>query len=476
MRWGARAWATTMIVAVVAAGGVAAALRDAGPERAASFITDSQGRSLVQHGFSTAGSAKSAPDGLPDFSEADLDAEHADMGTNFVRFLISWRMVEPSPGVYDDGYLDDVAERVSWYADRGYHVMLDMHQDLWSMAITPDGAHGNGAPAWATYMDGLPVNDHDMWELYYLEPGVIRAFDNFWNTTGEHPELQQHYAHAWQKVASRFADEDAVVAYDLMNEPYGGTLQGARFEAGPLTELYQSTVNAIREVDADTWACLEPQAMGFNWGLPSGLGFVEDSRDGGPRIAFCPHLYPLPMDLGDGYSGSSKTLVDGTISMWTANTLRTAEALGDVPIILGEFGLDTTLPGALDYVDAVYDMASSTGMGVAYWSRDDGSWGPYDEDGTARNLVSVLDRPYPRAVAGEIVEWTSGDGELTLEFVPDAEAEASTEISLPPDAFPDGPVVDGAEIEAWLPSDGILTIVPGSDAGPGSITVTITAA
>ena len=111
MVWGARLWAATALVALVAAGAIAAAVRTPGPEHAASSLTDSHGRSLVQHGFSTAGSAKSSPDGLPDFTEDDLDAEHTDMGTNFVRFLISWRMVEPSPGVYDEGYLDDVAER-----------------------------------------------------------------------------------------------------------------------------------------------------------------------------------------------------------------------------------------------------------------------------------------------------------------------------------------------------------------------------
>lgn len=475
MVWGARLWAATALVALVAAGAIAAAVRTPGPEHAASSLTDAHGRSLVQHGFSTAGSAKSTPDGLPDFTEDDLAAEHADMGTNFVRFLISWRMVEPSPGVYDDGYLDDVAERVSWYSERGYHVMLDMHQDLWSMAITPDGAHGNGAPEWATYMDGLPVADHDMWELYYLEPGVMRAFDNFWNTTGTHPELQDHYAKAWQHIAERFADEDAVVAYDLMNEPYGGTMQGPRFEAGPLTELYQTTIDAIRQVDADTWACLEPQAMGFNWGLPSGLGFVDDPRAGQPRIAFCPHLYPLPMDLGDGYTGTSKQLVDATIDAWAGNVLRTAEALGDVPVILGEFGLDTTLDGALDYVDAVYDMSATTGMGVAYWSRDDGSWGPYESDGTERNLVTALNRAYPRAVAGEVTEWSSGEGELTLTMIPDADATASTEIYLPAEQFPNGPEVDGAKIEAWLPDSGILTIkLPATGADP--VTVTVTAA
>ncbi|MFD4179555.1 cellulase family glycosylhydrolase [Rhodococcus sp. NPDC058514] len=463
--------------ALVLAGGVGAVLRsDPAPSASsAAFLTDDQGRSLILRGFNTASSAKSTPDGMPDFTEADLEREHADMGTNFVRFLISWRSVEPQPGVYSQEYLDRVEERIGWYADRGYHVMLDMHQDLWSGAITPDGKTGNGAPAWATYMDGLAVGSHDMWEQYYLDPGVIRAFDNFWNTTGDHPELSEHYANAWRAVAERFADNPAVVAYDLMNEPYGGTLQGPVFEAGPLTALYQKSADAIRAVDQDTWVCVAPQAMGVNWGSPSGLGAIDDNRDGDPRIAYCPHIYPLPMDLGGGYEGTSRDLVDATVSAWRGNTLRTAAALGDVPIILGEFGLDTTLPGALDYVDRVYATAAEIGAGVAYWSRDDGSWGPYEEDGSARNLVPALDHPYPRAIAGTPTHWSADPDRLELTFRPDPEIAAPTEVYLPRRTFPSGARVDGgAEVLSWNEETRILSL-RGHESADG-VTVTLTPA
>ncbi|NYD54297.1 cellulase family glycosylhydrolase [Microbacterium pseudoresistens] len=447
-----------LLTAAVIGGGVAAAMRET-PEATEAFLADDAGRAIVAHGFSTAGSAKSSPDGLPVFTEDDLQREYSDMGTNFVRFLISWRAVEPEEGVIDQSYLDAVAERVAWYSARGYHVMLDMHQDLWGQAITPSGENGNGAPAWATHLDGLPVTPQDQWELIYLEPGVIRAFDHFWNTTGEHPELREHYAQAWRAVAERFADDPAVVAYDLMNEPYGGTLQGVAFESGPLTDLYQRTADAIREVDDDTWLCLEPQAFGFNWGLPSALGAVDDARDGDARVAFCPHLYPLSMDLGDGYDGSSRMLVDGTVAAWTRNVLNTADMLGKgegpVPVILGEFGLDTTAPGAQEYVELVYRTADEHGFGVAYWSRDDGDWGPYDGAGGARNLVSWLDRPYPRAVDG-LVSWRSGADELQVTV---RGAEGAAELYLPPDRFAD-PVVTGGTVQSWDAATGILVVRP----------------
>ncbi len=452
-------------------GGAAAALRTPGPASAASFITDGDGRALIAHGFSTAGSAKLAADGLPSFTEADLARESADMGTNFVRFLISWRMVEPSPGVYDQDYLDNVADRVGWYEARGYHVMLDMHQDLWGPGITPGHDVGNGAPVWATKLDGLPVGANDQWELYYLEPGVIRAFDNFWNTTGAHPELVEHYVGAWRAVAQRFADTDAVVAYDIMNEPYGGTVQGPAFEAGPLTRMYQLATDAIREVDQNTWVCLEPQALGFNWGLPSGLGVVSDPRNGDARIAFCPHLYPLPMDLGDGFSGVSQGMVETTVAAWRSNTLRTAERLGGVPIILGEFGLDTTLPGALEYIDLVYSVADGAGMGVAYWSRDDGSWGPYEPDGTARNLVTALDRAYPRLIAATAQSWTATADSLEIRVDRDTgfAVDAVSEVYLPRVGFPSGAEIAGGRLVRWDADTRILSFtIDATDGDPST--------
>nr|AAB67050.1 endoglycoceramidase II [Rhodococcus sp. (in: high G+C Gram-positive bacteria)] len=444
-----------------------------------SYLKDDDGRSLILRGFNTASSAKSAPDGMPQFTEADLAREYADMGTNFVRFLISWRSVEPAPGVYDQQYLDRVEDRVGWYAERGYKVMLDMHQDVYSGAITPEGnsgngagAIGNGAPAWATYMDGLPVEPQPRWELYYIQPGVMRAFDNFWNTTGKHPELVEHYAKAWRAVADRFADNDAVVAYDLMNEPFGGSLQGPAFEAGPLAAMYQRTTDAIRQVDQDTWVCVAPQAIGVNQGLPSGLTKIDDPRAGQQRIAYCPHLYPLPLDIGDGHEGLARTLTDVTIDAWRANTAHTARVLGDVPIILGEFGLDTTLPGARDYIERVYGTAREMGAGVSYWSSDPGPWGPYLPDGTQTLLVDTLNKPYPRAVAGTPTEWSSTSDRLQLTIEPDAAITAPTEIYLPEAGFPGDVHVEGADVVGWDRQSRLLTVRTPADSGNVTVTVT----
>ncbi|WP_369215013.1 cellulase family glycosylhydrolase, partial [Streptomyces flavofungini] len=415
-----RTWAVgCAVLAVAAALLYAVGPKGAGAARADTasghrWITDRQGRALVLRGLSTASSAKSAADGLPWIKEEDVARERRALGTNFVRFLLQWRKVEPAPGAYDTAYLDRVAERVRWYGERGYHVLLDMHQDLYG-----PGTGGNGAPKWATRTDGLPSAATDPWELGYAEPGTVRAFDRFWGTAEGGRDLRAHYARAWRAVAERFADDDAVIGYDLMNEPWGGSVQGPAFEAGPLARLYEDCVGAIREVDRDHWLFVEPSAIGANWGFATGLPRLDDPRGDGDeaRIAYAPHLYPLPMDLGGGYTGDTRRRVDASLASWREQTERTARRLG-APVVIGEFGLDVGLPGAMEYVEKVQRMADEMGAGIAYWSNDPGPWAPWDAELRPTALLPVLDRPSPRAIAGDPVSyrWDARARELTVSW------------------------------------------------------------
>lgn len=141
-------------------------------------------------------------------------------------------------------------------------------------------------------------------------------------------------------------------------------------------------------------------------------------------------------------------------------------------MILGEFGLDTTSPAALDYVQRVYDEAGDHGFSVAYWSRDDGSWGPY-EDGEPRNLVDSLAKPYPRATAGEIGKIEASDSQLSFDVKPDPDIDSPTEVWLPK-SFGDitnddngevsGVDVDGAQVLGWQERSRILLLRIDDDA------------
>ncbi|MFG2717360.1 cellulase family glycosylhydrolase [Streptomyces sp. NPDC048416] len=469
IRWTAAGTAAAVAVALLVAVGPAGA----GPAHTAAghrWITDDQGRALVLTGLNTASSAKSRPDGLPWIKETDVRRESDELGSDFVRLLIQWRNVEPAPGAYDDGYLDAIAERVRWYGARGFHVMLDLHQDVYGPAVK-----GNGAPAWATEAEGLPVAERGQWELKYIEPGTVRAFDNFWGTRTASRDLRAHYAAAWAHVAARFADDPAVLGYDLMNEPFGGSVQGPAFEAGPLAALYRRTITAVREVDHDSWIFVEPEAVSANWGLPSGLPYLADPRGTGDRarISYAPHLYPLPMDLGGGYTGDSARWVDRTLASWREQTEKTARRLG-APVLIGEYGLDIKLPGALRYVEKVRTMAQDMGAGTAYWSNDPGPWAPWDHNLRRTPLLPVLDRPEPRAIAGDPVAYTWDEPSRTLavRWRPEPGVRGDTEVYLPARFFPRGGVVTGGTQNGWDAKSRILRVASGAG-GAGEVSVRI---
>ena len=128
-------------------------------------IRDPEGRALVLRGVNLAGAHKHAPY-TDDFTTAHYAQLHT-WGFRTLRFLISWAAIEPTPGMYDEAYLE-------WAHDAGLVVILDMHQDVY-------GEGFGGAPRWtcdaAHYTAFGP---RDPWLLNYADPNVLACFDHLW--------------------------------------------------------------------------------------------------------------------------------------------------------------------------------------------------------------------------------------------------------------------------------------------------------
>ena len=182
-------------------------------------VRDTEGRAVVLRGVNLAGAHKMSPY-TDTFTPADYERLHA-WGFRTLRFLVPWASIEPTPGAYNDAHLDWVRERMQWAHAAGLNVVLDMHQDVWSVATC-----GDGAPEWAVRTDGIPMRPCvSPWSFNYLQPAVVRAFDNFWlHDRGAHADLQDRFAALWRTVAERFRDHPAVLGYDVLNEPFAGSL------------------------------------------------------------------------------------------------------------------------------------------------------------------------------------------------------------------------------------------------------------
>lgn len=377
---------------------------------------DGQGQPLLLHGINIINKSK-AEGYTARIERADFAAIHG-WGMNCVRLGILWDGLEPQPGQFDEGYLDRIARIVAWAKAEGLYVLLDMHQDLFSVKFS------DGAPAWATLDEGQPYQPTTVWsDAYYTSPAVQAALDHFW---ANHPGpdgigLQDHYARAWQHLAERFKDEPAVLGFDLMNEPFPGrdamrtqqsaltalasrlgprlgitppqlfalmgTPAGRRqitewmgniddframlaasapimqgFERDRLMPMYTRVSRAIRQVDARHIIFLEP-AMSANLGIPSALAPLVDAQERrDPQQAYAPHGYDIVTDTA--LLGLNS---DARIELIFSQHEQTARRL-DMPMLVGEWGAYYENPAAAQAAAFVVQQFDILGCGDIYWA------------------------------------------------------------------------------------------------------------
>lgn len=389
------------------------------------FIRDDAGRVVVMRGVNLSGMHKNAP--YLDFhGPADFQLVHDELGMNSLRFLIEWAAVEPEAGHYDDAYLDAVRERMDWAKDAGLLVVLDMHQDLFGEGF----AGGNGAPAWACdaahYEAYVPA---DQWFLGYLEENVVACFDNFWSDD----VLQDHYAAAWQHVAERLHDHEAIIGFEVMNEPWLASYSLSDFEPRALQPFYERVVPAVRARAPHWLAFLEPLSLS-NLGQATQLEpFSFDN------VVYAPHSYDANAEQGEGFDDASRSGILEKLQGLHAEATSLGAALW-----IGEYGGVADHAGIAPYMDAEYDAFAAVFAGSTYWdfSRGDG-YGIQNADGSEKTaLWDVLVRPWPERLAGEPRAWTFDEATRTLRIEYTATSDALSLLRVPARAFPDGFVVD----------------------------------
>jgi len=348
------------------------------------FLRDPSGRAVLLRGVNVG--LKRAPFLAP-HTEADVRALVHATGIDYVRYYVAWRALEPEPLRYDEAYLAQVLEGIRRWTRAGVYVCVDFHQDVWGGPFT---AHG--APEWASLgeQSGFTLPEGLPWQARYVEPRVYRQFDAFWaNATvpASGVGVQEHYARAWAHLAARLKDDDLVVGYDPMNEPFmgkeivggllktgfgtsGTVLRGVaggglkalfskqtfaeavqaklldllkdpqrydrtvrrleaaskRFETRRLAAFYTRVGKAIEAVDPERPLFVEPFALA-GVGLPSHL-----PRPDLKHVVYAPHLYDSFMDSGYPYDGDASR-----VARALERHVATAHRL-NAPLVVGEWG------------------------------------------------------------------------------------------------------------------------------------------
>ncbi|MBO0730918.1 MAG: cellulase family glycosylhydrolase, partial [Acidimicrobiaceae bacterium] len=401
-------------------------------------IFDAQGRQVLLRGvnFNELGDYFQADPSVSPvipFRASQFD-DIAAQGFDVVRLTLSWSLLEPKRGQISTAEINRIQKVVDDAAARHLYVVLDMHQDAWGKYIAsppgtvcPPGTQTaigwDGAPKWATITDGLSTCRTA--GIRELSPAVTRAFDNFYaNVDG----IQDQFIDVWAALAKRFANDPAVVGYDLLNEPH--------FSSNPATvnvnlaNLYQRLDTKIRSVERSVGGgfshivFFEPDVLWSALGVtdvPSPT-FTTDTN-----IVFAPHLYGgslAAISVPDGYQAAEAKAATYGTTFWS-----------------GEWGAFNNTSQLAAVVAQIGQFQDATLTGGAWWQWEQSCGDPHTINGDGGtpptevieyNIIlcpgnrdagpdplwqPVLTRSYPRAAPGRLLSLvsdpTTGDLQLT---------------------------------------------------------------
>ncbi|KAF8955249.1 hypothetical protein BGZ46_002687 [Entomortierella lignicola] len=235
------------------------------------WFRDAQNRTLLLRGVNLCGNSKlpTTPNGSTHLNERFFDhrnvcflgrpfpRDQADehfsrlkrWGLTFVRLLVPWEALEHSgPGIYDERFIDSLVELIELMPKYGIKCFIDPHQDCWSRF-----SGGSGAPGWTFEAAGLDMTKfkatgaayvHNtnqlagdsppmVWPTNYTKLAASTMFTLFWAGDTFAPEkmyqgepiqqfLQNRYFECYKHLARRLSHLDAVVGFEVMNEPHPG--------------------------------------------------------------------------------------------------------------------------------------------------------------------------------------------------------------------------------------------------------------
>ncbi|MFZ4508714.1 MAG: glycoside hydrolase family 5 protein [Fimbriimonas sp.] len=233
---------------------------------------------------------------------------------NLVRLPMNYRVMEddrrpfqlkPNAWKWIDRAID-LAER------HGMYVLLDMH-----------GAQGGQNPYDHTGHSGQ-------------------------NKLKDSPTDQKRLCWLWGELAKRYRNRSAVVAYDVMNEPYG-TPKDIQ------VSIFRQAYAEIRKND--------PEKLIFAHGNFDDFGHYGDPKaNGWHNVGFQMHYYP---GLFGGGSPTIKTHLAHFRDL--AGVAARVKAL-DVPFIVGEMNVVFDAAGGAEMMRRYYDVHASYGWMTTMWS------------------------------------------------------------------------------------------------------------
>lgn len=339
-------------------------------------IVDLDGNIVVLRGVNLSGYETFPPEWF--HNESDFKTI-ASWGFNVIRLPISWDNIEPIPGEYNDSYLRLVDQDITWAKENAIYVVLDMHENCWSKQFAScNNGYTHGIPKWAvaTYQDssqGIQLMLHD----FYLGLG-----SNGTTPSPTNPSIQRRFFSAWKYVASRYSNETAIAAYDILNEPTqeaNSLGDNYTFTAEVLPDFFANAIDVIRSVDSNH-ICM--------WEGPTSIPVHR------PNVAYSPH-----------YPQSSLSFYEPNSLRAEVQRLLNLSLEWHVPLFVGEWGMQATAPGVTQYINDSLSIYERESISSTWWDYSRGSFSMdlFDTQGNQRQvLVQNLVRPFLRETSTRV--------------------------------------------------------------------------
>jgi glucan 1,3-beta-glucosidase len=163
------------------------------------------------------------------------------------------------------------------------------------------------------------------------------------------PQNQERLAWLWGEIAKRYRSRSAVIAYDIFNEPYGGTHKGQK-------AVFEKALKSIRQND--------PDKMVYAHGHYDGFEHYGDPKTNGWRnVAFQMHYYP-------GLFGNGAPTLETHAKHLRSIDQEIAPRVAkyNVPFLVGEMNVVFPEAGGASMMRRTYDAHANHHWATTMWS------------------------------------------------------------------------------------------------------------
>ena len=339
---------------------------------------------------------------IPALAPADCARMRA-LGFDLLRLPINWSGIEPTRGRDDDAYLARVDAAIACAAGAGMLVLIDLHQDAYSKEIGEDGA-----PLWAIQPPPTMLLEGPLTDLgeRRLSAQVQDAFRTFF-APDDREGLQAAFAAMLARVAARWANEPAVIGFELFNEPDTGSAELERFHA--------RAGGAVRAAAPEKLVIFEPPAV------RNFTDFIPTPKSPFPidGAVYAPHIYTYVF-YPDQQPFERATFEELEASVRGAREEATAWR---TPLLIGEFGVapidDEPHTRWMQAQGQLHDRYFASSAFWLWKEQSQGGWGLFDHDAASD---SWSERPHVVAWVSRVRAARIGGTPRSVESTPPGDA------------------------------------------------------